>query len=157
MKKVLKYLAVIFCIILGVLASMFIIYRDAAKFNEAMENYDFVRMDELLKKGYNINMPFLGTNHLIVAITTFKDVKIEMIKYLLENGADVNISGKRGMYPAQMALLLKRPDIVKLLISYHADTTVTLHGLTLAELASRSNQPELAACLSTQSCVTDYK
>ena len=52
----------------------------------------------------------------------YKDV--EMIKFLLEQGADVNRKGVKGSTPLHFAVMAQNLEIVKLLKQHHADEII---------------------------------
>ena len=70
-------------------------------------------LDSLLKYGYNPNDIFLGNTYLTYAILR-KDSKA--VEVLIQNNVDVNFSPSNKVYPLNMAIKKKQPEIVGMLL-----------------------------------------
>ena len=106
---------------------------------EAIKNQDQSLVEELLGAKANVNyekkIPTANTHsgssnrsrmffNNIQTTPLHKAVElghVDIVKVLLENGADFNKVNWHGMSPAQLAVMNGHPDIVKLLIEYRAD------------------------------------
>jgi len=124
---------------------------------DAVNNNDIKLAKELIKKGANINMSFVdnfntrydngqkfssGDTPLIAAIYYKKDPK--MVKFLIDAGADVNISDKTDTTPLMCAAL--KGDILstKYLIEANADIDKkSRDGCTSLMLAARHGHIEV--------------
>ncbi|EKE41089.1 hypothetical protein ENUP19_0056G0016 [Entamoeba nuttalli] len=66
----------------------------------------------------------------------------EAIKYLCENGANVNQVTESGTFPLYYAVKNKRTDIVQILLQYGADIDMTFKGKTIMKIAEETGQME---------------
>lgn len=97
------------------------------------------------KNQIHIQTPGLDTP-LIYAINLDSD--IEIIKALLENGANPNQISLNGLIPLQIALLKRRNNIFELLLDFGADINQRfLHGHTTLSAALKQNNLDLAKSL----------
>ena len=72
----------------------------------------------------------------------------EIIKLLLEKGADANVKVKDGSLPLTTAVLQGRTEIVKLLLEHKADANVkTSDGVTVLAFAKNNGYIEIAQLL----------
>lgn len=98
-----------------------------------------------------------GTNVLIMSV---QEVNIELIKYLLDNGYNVNLRDKKNGETALLrAIHFNKVEVVKLLLSYKADTEISSNEmrLTAIELAIFRKKPKIVDILLTEGCVFDYE
>jgi hypothetical protein len=86
------------------------------------ENVDAVRQH--LAAGTNVNEkdPFGGSSPLISAALFGKT---DMVKLLVESGADLNFKNNDGSTPLHVAAFFCRPEIVKILLDKGADKSIT--------------------------------
>lgn len=86
---------------------------------EAIDKYDYSKINSLIKQGVNINAPNVnGFTPLILAITK-QDIKL--VQFLLEHGADVNYVNKYGNSVLVNSLFTKNQKIIQLLLDEGAD------------------------------------
>ena len=73
---------------------------------------------------------------------------VELLKYLLAEGADINSRTKSGSTPLHIAILMRRPEIAALLISWKADTNAqNAQGFTPLHIAVLRNIQEMVQLL----------
>ena len=123
-------------------------YTYSSKLVAAIEDNDIEKLEDLLKKPGNVNsqprvFSFDGTFPPISYAAG--DGKYEMVKLLLENGADPNAKGVNSFTPLHLALnalnnhYSNRFDIAKLLIEYGANVNaVSSRGETVLEKVFKS-------------------
>jgi ankyrin repeat protein len=77
----------------------------------------------LLERGADPNM-CIGTNKTCPLHVASRNGNIEIVKSLLDAGADINIADSQNITPLIAATINVRVDVVKLLLSYGAITTI---------------------------------
>lgn len=102
--------------------------------HEAIDNGRLLAAKQLLICGVDVNLQVDGITPLHSAIST---KNIELVKLLLEHGADVNQAGYDNIAPLYYAASINQLDIVKLLLSRgaHIDRAVT-DGATALGIAA---------------------
>ncbi|KAJ8673561.1 hypothetical protein QAD02_004823 [Eretmocerus hayati] len=105
----------------------------------AVKGEDLVNARYLIKKGCDVDEKRYGTSCLLKAIKT---CNLDMVKLLLESGADTNSTDNRGNGPLHIALQIddakKRLLMTKLLLECHAlRTSFSNHGPTYVHGAVR--------------------
>ncbi len=125
--------------------------------HDAIVSGDTSLIEQLIKKGQDVNesnqydfTPLYTLAGCYLRTPNSKENTIIIAKQLLEAGADPNI----GSYTHKQALPLyeavrygKNPDLVNLLLSYHANTHQRLNGYTPLILAIRRSFPEITRLL----------
>ena len=107
---------------------------------------DKEKIEFFLNKGMNPNSEFSGKNPLKSAI--FND-NSELVKLLLENGANPNFRFVDGSTPLIVAAHKDNPEIVELLLQYGADVKIKdTKGITALTLAKMHNCTEVIELLS---------
>lgn len=87
------------------------------------ENYEFDKALELLKNGLDVNsMNFENEKLILIATNQYKQ-DLNLIKFLIDNGANINEIGEiSGVTPLTLSVgLSKNPEVVKFLIDNGAD------------------------------------
>lgn len=83
---------------------------------------DINSRSKAVQRGYN---NYDGTTPLITACSPYSR---EMVHFLLEKGADPNISNKQGAHPLNVSKILADPATVQLLLDHHADPNGADHS-----------------------------
>ncbi len=118
---------------------------------QAFIDKDIKKIDSLLKKGNGINQPDGNATALMHAAVMGDS---EMIKLLLEYGADINLKSQLGFTALISAAGSGQYDTVKLLLSYDANKNVKGYaGLTALDTAQIQNHSDIVQLL--QSNKTD--
>jgi ankyrin repeat protein len=125
---------------------------------EAIENDSIVKMKSLFKEGVNINKPILiGEEYdldeydeispLFYAIR--KHASLEMIKLLLDNGADLMETDSDGISALDMAIKFKRKDIIQFCIDkgFDINSTKRKSGIKPVMLAACFSDTEIMQML----------
>lgn len=96
-------------------------------------------MNNILDKGFDINQSFLyfKTTPLAMALVQ-PQIKFNTVKFMIENGADVNKPNWHNFSPLSLAMLRKHSDIVALLLENGADTSYIVKGILMLNLRSKS-------------------
>ncbi|KYB25617.1 Ankyrin repeat and KH domain-containing protein mask-like Protein [Tribolium castaneum] len=85
----------------------------------AIRENDLNKVRDIIATGYNLNCQHFSSTPLIVAI---KHKNLDMIKLLLDSGANVNNGTRDGFLPLSAAISSNCPiEIIKVLISYGAN------------------------------------
>ena len=71
---------------------------------------DFAK--ELIKKGYDINKKVPSNNHSVLSLAVWAN-QVEMVRLLLQNGADPNIKDNLGWSSFDVAEFCNNPEIIK--------------------------------------------
>lgn len=143
MKKFFKYLGIAIAALLLIMIIIWnvvsFIYADLDKFVTAMEKNDIITMNNILDKGFDINQSFLyfKTTPLAMALVQ-PQIKFNTVKFMIENGADVNKPNWHNFSPLSLAMLRKHSDIVALLLENGADTSYIVKGILMLNLRSKS-------------------
>ncbi len=100
----------------------------------------------LIAQGADVNYKDpLGLTPLHWAIA---DDKVDIIKLLLENKANMKLTNKYGHTPAYAAMLSNKPECLKVLIDHGLDTSIVytfdvVHQKTIAQWAKSNNHHEI--------------
>ena len=79
----------------------------------------------------NVQGPFAGEQTQEEGLSN-RNIKVNLVEYLLQIGANPNQKDKKGRTSLHVATLSRNPDVVELLIRYHADVNVVSNtGSTL--------------------------
>ena len=92
---------------------------DPAALIQALMNKEYDRAKNMVERGVDLNYLSGEFTPLMCSIEN-----IEILKLLLENGADVNQANKMNMTALTMAVMINNTDAVKLLLEYNADVNV---------------------------------
>ena len=146
MKKLFKYLGISLASLLLITAIglyiFYSMYKNWEGFVNASERNDISQMQEILNQGFDINQTLMQVSPLSVAVS-YSHINYETIKFMLDNGADVNAKSTRGFLPIHYAIFEKRPDIVKLFLEYGTDVSYKIKEKTLLDIAVISNNQEI--------------
>lgn len=119
---------------------------------KVFETNNITYVSNLVKKGGDVNTPISGYTRLYLAVQQKDTV---LIKYLLENGADVNKKSRSGWQPLHVAIVLNSPEIVKILIDNNADTiSKNPLGETPIQMAESKGFVEIIKILKNESLDT---
>ncbi len=143
--------------------------KDVLTMLHAIKSENINALKSLLKKGININTtfdfydnyPIENSNYLIYAIK--KDVNIEVIKYLIANGININhaciIEKTKIRNALHFAVLKSRMDIVKLLVGLGIDINFgeDYGGQTPLFTAACKNENKIAEYLVQQGANPNYQ
>ncbi len=117
----------------GWLIPVLSITHKGLNFMDAAYKQNIPAMDNALQSWEDINFKDeKGNSALWIAI---KNKNTEMLKFLLEKGANPNDLNKTGEYPLLYACCNKCSEITKLLLEFGADITITYQGLSPLQLA----------------------
>ena len=143
MKKLFKYLGISLASLLLITAIglyiFYSMYKNWEGFVNASERNDISQMQEILNQGFDINQTLMQVSPLFVAVS-YSHINYETIKFMLDNGADVNA---KSTLPIHYAIFEKRPDIVKLFLEYGTDVSYKIKEKTLLDIAVISNNQEI--------------
>ena len=97
----------------------------------------------LLKAGYNLNSSIPSTDHSVLSLAVWAE-NLEMVRWLLNNKADMNCSDNQGWTPLMIAAYAGLTEIVKELLNRHADTgKKNIRGSTAFDLAVFRNHTDI--------------
>ncbi|MDT7780148.1 MAG: hypothetical protein QOC99_2660 [Acidobacteriota bacterium] len=97
---------------------------------EAVRRSDLNAVQSLLKlKGVNLNVRQNGTTPLLLAVSEQEPGArgAEILKLLLENGADIKVRNSQNETALYLAAERARPDEVRLLLEHKADPNAPIH------------------------------
>eukprot|EP00698_Gefionella_okellyi_P023665 TRINITY_DN8147_c0_g1_i2.p1 TRINITY_DN8147_c0_g1~~TRINITY_DN8147_c0_g1_i2.p1 ORF type:complete len:1447 (-),score=339.37 TRINITY_DN8147_c0_g1_i2:189-3998(-) len=105
----------------------------------------------LLELGADVDRPHERTRMTALHQAVIRD-QVDIVKILLEAGANVNALNKHGLSPVHIAILKKRADALKLFLETNADALrePTAVGCTPLMLAARLGNTELVKFLLTR-------
>ncbi|MBI3181617.1 MAG: ankyrin repeat domain-containing protein [Myxococcales bacterium] len=107
------------------------------------------RVQALLARGANINGLWARVSLEENTPLTFaiEKERLEVARYLVAQGADVNARGKHGTAPLAAAVARGSPELVRLLLEKGADPKVPLTRQTLLHRAAARGNPEVISML----------
>jgi len=125
---------------------------------EAIENDSIATLKSLVKKGVDITKPIIiGEEYDLDDYDTIaplfyairKYASLELIEFLLENGADIFETDSDGVSALDMAIKFKRKDVVKYCLEkgYDLNTTKRKSGIKPLMLACCFNDLEMIQML----------
>jgi ankyrin repeat protein len=111
----------------------------------ALINKEYNRAKEMINSDIELN--FVGTGDFSPLMCSIEN--IEVMKLLLEKGADVNLKNKMNMTALTMAVISNKQDAVKLLLENKADIHLkNYRGVTVLDVAKKTkNNPEMIKLL----------
>jgi hypothetical protein len=107
---------------------------------DAVRRTDAQAVKALLKiKGINLNVRENGMTPLLesVSLKAQGESGVEILKLLLENGADVKAKNRQNETALYLAALRADPEMVRLLLAHKADPNVAVHDPSKGETAMR--------------------
>lgn len=139
-----------------------------SRFSNAIDRDSIAELKKLLAEGEDINQTLvLGEEYDIdspdeISVLNYavrKGASLELIKFLVENGADITAVDKEGVGIIDVAIKFKRYDIVQFCIDSGIDpnTTKRNSGLTPLMLASCFNDIDMIKLLLKNGAKTDGK
>lgn len=110
------------------------------------------KMKILIQRGANINMlkrSDIGNCEILNALTYFCEQGLaKVVRYLVDNGADIKIVNNDGLTALQVACEKGNPEVIKILIKNGADTNIlTRDGSNIFDLACNKGNAETAKFL----------
>ncbi|MBR6412676.1 MAG: ankyrin repeat domain-containing protein [Alphaproteobacteria bacterium] len=101
----------------------------------------------LLTAGYAINRSIPTTDQTVMGLTVWNN-HLEMVQWLLNNGANVDMADNQGWTPLMIAAYSGFTDIVTELLKHHPDTDKKNNrGSTAFDLAVFRNHPDIVRLL----------
>ena len=101
----------------------------------------------LLTAGYNLNRSVSTTDQTVLGLAIWNN-HLKMVKWLLNNGANVDIMDSQGWTPLMIAAYSRFADIVTELLKHHPDTAKKNNrGSTAFDLAVFRNHPDIVGLL----------
>ncbi len=130
---------------------------------EAIENDSIAGLKALLKEGVDITKPIIiGEEYDLDEYDTIsplfyairKYASLELIRFLLDNGADLFATDDEGVSALDMAIKFKRKDVVKLCLEQGFDirSTTRKSGILPIQLAACFNDTEMVDLLLEYGC-----
>lgn len=108
----------------------------------------------LLKAGYEVNVYSESRGEYPIHYVVYRFADCQIVRYLVEYGALVNVSNRAGQTPLFIAVLRGEPETVEFLLSEKADPNIaTLEGLVPLSQAAKSSRYDIARSLLEQSRV----
>ncbi|MFA4829695.1 MAG: ankyrin repeat domain-containing protein [Thermodesulfovibrionales bacterium] len=109
---------------------------------------DIREVEALLNKGVDVNERVMGTTPLLEAVFYKCCASLDIIRLLLDKGADPNLGTSSGWKPIHYAVDNGNVNVVKLLLDRGADITVRNHrGKTPLKMAEEEGQTVIARML----------
>ena len=97
-------------------------YDDASSgqglFWSALERRDWQQMDELIDS--DLSLDFIAVTGETPLLRAVKDQDLELVTYLLDNGADANFGNSVGYSPLMLSAAMCNPQLISLLLQHDA-------------------------------------
>ena len=102
------------------------IYEDRRIFMEIINSDEYIDiLGVFFENGFDINTECKMTKETILYSTVYiNKINVDAIKFLLENGANINIKNKDGIPLLHYYIERNKIDIVKILLEYGADVNI---------------------------------
>ena len=101
----------------------------------------------LLQAGYNLNRPVPSSHQSALSLAIWAK-KTKMVRWLLDNGADVNSADSQGWTPLMVAAYIGSEELVKELLNRHANADMkNIQGLTALDWAVFCHHPKIITWL----------
>lgn len=107
---------------------------DANNMLAAIAYHDTAMVRKLLKKGVDANIS-LSSTHMTPLMVAIQDDRTDIIKILLENGANVNAKNNNGATAFGIAVMMGNIEIVKLFLKAGADVNSYYAGMSSLQIA----------------------
>lgn len=126
----------------GAIAESFKINPDCIV--QALMNKEYARAKKMINKDIDLNFLFSDFSPLMCSIDD-----IEIMKLLIENGADVNLKNKMNMTALTIAVISNKIEAVKLLLEKGAETDIpsTINDKTPIMFAKENRNKEIIELL----------
>lgn len=99
-------------------------YGDKLLYSVLMGDMDQTK--ELIESGVNINYQNAPLrNGVLHACTANSRENTQMLTYLIQNGADVNMQNVEGSTPLKFAIVTQQVESIKILLKHGADINIT--------------------------------
>ena len=103
---------------------------------------------KMFEKGYDINREVPSTHQSVLTVAIWNH-QLDMVKWLLQNGSDVNRLDNLKWTPLMIASYVGSVDIVQELLKYHADISQKNNrGMTALDLATFYKHEKIVKILS---------
>lgn len=99
----------------------------------------------LVEKGVPLDVKSASGSTALSDAISRRDV--EMVRYLLSRGAQVNGELKDGITPVAVAVMVGNREILQEIMSKGANLDVKISGLSLIEFAEKNSSPEIVEML----------
>jgi ankyrin repeat protein len=138
--------------------------NDKERVVKAILNNDITELNQLFTiKDFNINAPLIS-NEKFIMHACMKSIKIEILKWFIDNQADINCQNDSGVSPLIVATIHKNLDAIKLLVSYKANLECQYiltkanptQTKTALELAIDQDEMDIVNYLLLNGAKTDY-
>ncbi|MEI6972243.1 MAG: ankyrin repeat domain-containing protein [bacterium] len=143
MKKILIASMILAAVVMGLL---YFLSLPPPSINDAVDADDIGRIQRLIRRGYDVNEEE-SNGYTPIMWAVGSTGRLEIVKILLTNGANVNVVAQGGETPLLIASYYGNMEIIGLLLAKGADTNVKdkkgRTPLSFAVLMGRKEQEDL--------------